>query len=535
MTDLHLERLYPYQRDAVERMLDRNVLLAYDMGTGKTLTTLTAIEMLAAEGEITKPGIVLAPRSLLYQWMREIHKWFPQSEVFVLDGTPEQRKATYDALEISDTPEVIPGASYMLMTYETWVRDHERLIKRGRPFDGFMVLDEATAIKSFKSKRSQLLKKYRRHYNFRFALTGTPLENGKLEELYSILQWVDKTVLPKWHHFEEQHLLRHPKGWVTGYKNIDAFRKRIAPVVLRKTVDDPDVAPFMPKVIQLPEIEVLLDSQSRRVHNYIAQEIVEEIDRLNDPGWSRYSVYDEDAPPGDLMGRIVTLRMLLDHPVAVLNSAARYDDPDDDRGSKFAMRITLDGTMDRCTRSPKLEAVERYIADFFDAQPEKSKVVIFCSFLDVAEQIHRSLPWGSTMLTGEMSAKERDESKNRFLSDPDVRVFVSTDAGGHGLDLPVANLLINYDLPWQPGVLDQRNARIRRASSEWGHVYVVNAVTMRTFEERMVRTLGYKSDIAASALGDLLSGPESGKLPESPGSLKAFMEEVLGRSLIRAS
>lgn len=534
-------RLYPYQREAVQAMLDQNLLLAYDMGTGKTLTTLTTIEILAAEGEITVPGIVLAPRSLLYQWLSEIHRWFPMSEIFVADGSPAQRYKMYEDIRETKTSSLGPahhgGAAYLLMTYDTWVRDHDVLLHKSGDggLNGFLILDEATAIKSFTTKRSKLLKRYRRRYLYRYALTGTPLENGKLEELYSILQWVDPSRLPKWSEFEDEHLMRHSHGWITGYKNVERFRERTKDIVLRKQVDDPDVASFMPKVIQLPEIDVWMDRPTNALHNRIAMEAINILEEIIRDTHQRKNLWwkeeDEDAPDGQLMSRIVAMRMLLDHPTALLNSAARAEDPDDDRGSKFALRIVKEGWTDKATAAPKVEALRQYLSDFFDAQPPEAKAVVFCSFVDVAEALHNELPWESELLTGEMNAKQRDKSKNRFLSDPSVKVFVSTDAGGYGLDLPVANLLVNYDLPWQPGLLDQRNARIRRASSLWGHVYLVNVITQNSIEERMARQLGYKSAIAAAALGDLaFADTEAKKVPDTPGSLITFLKDVIERS-----
>lgn len=532
-----LKRLYPYQRDAVQAMLDKNLLLAYDMGTGKTLTTLTTIEILAAEGEITVPGIVLAPRSLMYQWATEIHRWFPLSEIFIADGSPAERYKMYEDIRNPETKPSFGGASYLIMTYDIWVRDHEVLLSKTGDYglNGFLILDEATAIKSFTTKRSKLLKRHRRRYMYRYALTGTPLENGKLEELYSILQWVDPTLLPQWNKFEDDHLIRHSHGWITGYKNVKEFRRQTSDIVLRKQVDDPDVARFMPKVIQLPEIDVGMDRSTNALHNRIAMEAINILEEIIRDTHQRKTLWwkdeDEDAPDGQLMSRIVAMRMLLDHPAALLNSAARAEDPDDDRGSKFAMRIVKEGWTDRVSKAPKVEALRQYLEDFFDTQPPEAKAVVFCSFVDVAEILHEELPWHSALLTGDMNAKQREKSKQKFLSDPAVKVFVSTDAGGYGLDLPVANLLVNYDLPWQPGLLDQRNARIRRASSKWGHVYLVNVITRNSIEERMARQLGYKSAVAAAALGDLaFADTDAKKVPDTPGSLISFLKDVIERS-----
>jgi SNF2 family DNA or RNA helicase len=228
---------------------------------------------------------------------------------------------------------------------------------------------------------------------------------------------------------------------------------------------------------------------------------------------------DPDHPDGKMMAKIQAARMLLDHPVAVYESASRFEDPEDDRGSSYAADLVTSGVIDG-VRPLKFEALVAYLNDFLDTDP-KNKAIVFCSFVDVAEHIHRALP--SVVFTGSMSAKERDRAVLKFQTDPGTRVFVSTDAGGYGLDLPQANLLVNFDLPWQAGLLKQRNARIRRASSEWKHVVVQDFVVEETIEERLQDMLRHKiavSDAFVDGEGIL----EDGSLGSSLDSLRSFLE-----------
>jgi SNF2 family DNA or RNA helicase len=126
---------------------------------------------------------------------------------------------------------------------------------------------------------------------------------------------------------------------------------------------------------------------------------------------------------------------------------------------------------------------------------------------------------------GGMSAHEKEQSKRRFATDPDVRVFLSSDAGGYGVDLPMANHLISYDLPWSAGKLDQRESRIIRLSSEFPHVTVTSFVMRGSIEERQYDMLqekrlinrafidkGYDArgqyEITLGSLSDFLSSAE---------------------------
>jgi SNF2 family DNA or RNA helicase len=506
-------------------MAKSNVLLAYDMGTGKTPTTLAAIEMIREEEKNTLGwGTVVTLATLKDQWRQEIEK-FTDRPAVVVDGSPKNRFEIYSRAS-SHHP-----FGYLVMSYDTYVRDighHE-----GPGFaDAFLVLDEATAIKSFRTKRSKAFKKHSYYYDVRLALTGTPVENGQLEEIYSIFEWIDDEILPSWPAFEAKYIERNPMGWITGYRNLDKFHRTIKPYVLRMTADDPEVVAYMPKVVHYPPIRVHVGTSMSRVYNDIAGELLAHLNQMADTGFvnrrvKRHDEEDPDHPDGKLMSMVQTARMLLDHPVAVLHSAARYEDPDTDTGSEFAARIVRDGWLDGLVTSPKMDALLDYLKDFFDSQDPESKVIVFCSFIDVAHQIHDRLPYESVVFTGEMTDKQKDYARNRFLSHPDVKVFVSTDAGGYGLNLPVANLLINYDLPWQPGLLKQRNARIRRASSAWGHVYIQDFVMRDTIEERLRDKLHHKETVAGAAVDGVGELDRDGRVLTDVKSLRSFLADLL--------
>ena len=504
--------LYPFQQEAADRMRECNVLLAFEMGTGKTPTTLWALEQLRDSGEIHGAGIILAPASLMYQWEREVAK-FTTSSAIVITGPPKTRQTLYLTASQYD---------YVIMTYDTFVRDQLQIaISKG--LDAFLVLDEATAIKTFKAKRTKELKRVRDRYDIRYALSGTPIENGKPEELFSILEWVDPKIPGSWWKFEKEHLIRNDFGWVTGYRNIDKFHKKVKPNLMRKRISEPDVGKYLPAVITPEPYEVYLDSKTEAVYRRIVNDILADLGNLADKLSMYWDSEDPDHPDGKMMAKIQTARMLLDHPVAVYASAARFADPDDVRGSEYADQLVTEGVIDGL-KPVKFEAFLSYMGEFLE-RDEKNKAVVFCSFVDVAHAIHDALP-GSVVFTGSMSPKERDAAVIKFQTDPNVRVFVSTDAGGYGLDLPQANLLVNFDMPWQAGLLKQRNARIRRASSEWKHVVVQDFVMMQTIEERLMHMLSHKiavSDAFVDGEGVL----EDGTLGSNLDTLRSFLTPSL--------
>ena len=136
--------LLPYQPEAVDRMVERRkMLVAYDLGLGKTVLTIAAIERLKDEGKITGPGLIICLSSLKYQWATQIEKFTDGSaNVIVIDGTPKKREQQY--LEAIDWGHTL--VDYVILNYEQVVNDWDKVQQLNR---SFVVVDEATAIKSF--------------------------------------------------------------------------------------------------------------------------------------------------------------------------------------------------------------------------------------------------------------------------------------------------------------------------------------------------------------------------------------------------
>jgi SNF2 family DNA or RNA helicase len=126
---------------------------------------------------------------------------------------------------------------------------------------------------------------------------------------------------------------------------------------------------------------------------------------------------------------------------------------------------------------------------------------------------------------GGMSAEERDEAKQQFSTDASTRLFLSSDAGGYGVDLPMANYLISYDLPWSSGKLEQREARIIRLSSKFPHVTIATFVMQGSIEERQYEMLQQKRSIN-EAFVDGKHHDNRGGFDITLSSLSTFLREA---------
>ena len=523
--------LLPYQPDAVERMVDRKkMLVAYDLGLGKTVLTIAAIEQLRDSGAILGPGLVICLSSLKYQWASQIEKFTDgTAKALVVDGTPKQRAIQYgEALNWE-----ISGVDYVILNYEQVVNDWEYVQQLST---GFIVCDEATAIKSFRSKRSKYVKKLDSKY--KFALTGTPVENGKPEELYSIMQFVDPKVLGRFDLFDATFIVRNKFGGVERYRNLPMLHKTLSKACVRKRQQDPDVAPFLPESITAEPILVPFDTSSAKLYREISRALLLDLDDAAESFGSAFDIFshygqqsDQGGPMDELRGRIMSkltsLRMLCDHPDLIRHSGGIYN-PMLGKGSKYAAELLESGSLDTVTKSPKLTVLKEYVDNFL-SEYSGNKIVIFTSYVKMVDIIREAIESDSyitTPYTGQMNASQKEESKVLFQTDPLCRVLVSSDAGGYGVDLPQANLLINYDLPWNAGLSVQRNGRIKRASSTWKSIVIQDILMRGSVEERQHDLLEQKNAVA-NAVVDGEGINDRGGVNLTVGSLKSFLESAI--------
>jgi SNF2 family DNA or RNA helicase len=540
--------LHTYQEEAVDRAVERgSLLIAYEMGLGKTPIALAAIEDLIELGEVNT-AVIVVPASLKYQWAKQIAKLtdvrtrvikvredgqtqeitVPTEEYCILiDGDTKKRNGLYTKVKAYKP-------DYVIMGYENVVNDWN-WVRRIKP--ECIVLDEATAIKTFKAQRTRKIKRLTAPH--RYALTGTPVENGRPEELFSIMQWVDEDVLGRFDLYDKSYIVRNRFGGVQKYKNLPVLHAKLSEAMVRKTRLDDDVRPFLPEV-QESNIPVVLDARTRKAYKRISDDLLAEL-RAAGPvtgGFDLFSHYhggdtpNESSAQGKIMARMQALDMLLNHPDLIRWSGQRFEEAETWRqtgiqkkswtGSKYCYEIWKGGVLDDVTTHPKMDTVldtlERILAT------PGNKVVVFSVNPDMLELLADRLPADSAVTyTGRMSAGAKAFAANRFETDPECRVFLSSHAGAFGTDLWMANYLINYDLAWSSGKQDQINKRHDRASSKFKNIYVLNAITAGTTEPRKLSMLAHKRRIGA-AITDGRGADDKGRIENDVVSLTQCLE-----------
>lgn len=508
--------LYPYQEESVDFMIERGqLLLGLVMGAGKTVTTIAAIERLITSGDVDR-CLVVVPASLKYQWKREIEK-FTDSRVALIDGTPKAREKGWRSAI---------SARYIIVNPESLMKDQDFL--KSTPCQA-IVVDEATMLKSRVSKRSKFIKKIAKPILYRYALTGQPIEN-RPEELFSIMEFVAPEVLGKFDSFDRTFIVRDHFGKPTRYRNLNVLHESMQSCMIRKTRED--IADQLPKIIT-QVIPVAFDTRGADLYRIISNDLLHQLQQvIGKHGssfnlWKHYNDPESNTAQGEIMARLTVLRMLCDNPELIRLSASYYSDPSKPKqGSAYAYTIMTEVLSTPITSSPKMDAVVEYITDVLSEDP-KNKVVLFSFFKENLRLIQKATvkTTNSVLFMGGMSAEERDGSKQKFSTDPDTRLFLSSDAGGYGVDLPMANYLISYDLPWSSGKLEQREARIIRLSSQFPHVTIATFVMKGSIEERQYEMLQQKRSIN-EAFVDGKHHDHKGGFDITLGSLSTFLRET---------
>lgn len=460
-------QLYPYQKEGIlfAAKAGRS-LIADEMGLGKTLQAIGLAELLKKEFGIRRV-LIVAPVSLKYQWKSEIER-FTKSGVQVIEGDKDARHTQYGT-----------DSFYTIASYSVVGADLAAI--QLLEID-LVILDEAQRIKNWQTKTAREVKKIRSKYAL--VLTGTPIEN-KLEELYSIVQFIDPFVLGPLYRFLEKHHTLDEFGKVVGYQHLRDIQKILSGIVIRRTK-----ASVMQ---QLPgrtdkNLFVPMTEAQREGHADLADRVARLVNK-----WKRMGFLDEK----DRQRLLIALN---------------------------CMRMIADSTyvLDQETRNDtKITELMNILDQLLASSSEKA--VVFSQWERMTRLVARELQdrgVGFSYLHGGIPSHKRKNLLDEFRENPACRVFLSTDAGGVGLNLQSASLVVNVDLPWNPAVLEQRIGRIHRHGQK-KPVNVINFISLDSIEHRMLDVLKFKSSLFAGALD---GGEDQIFMGES--KFKRFMSSV---------
>lgn len=471
--------LRPYQKEGfkwINEITDLGFggVLADDMGLGKTLQIIAFLL-----SQKKSKSIVVVPTSVIYNWMDEFEKFAPSIRVGLVHGSKAKRDRVLRdfkrGLGIKVEEENLKEKSYekydvLLTTYGTLKNDEKAY--ENLSFD-YCIIDEAQNIKNPAAQATLSVKNIKSRCNI--ALTGTPIENN-LMELWSIFDFVMPGYLFTKERFRERFILDE--------SNLSELKSLITPFILRRLKED--VLSELPEKLEKKYL-VEMKGKQKQLYSFYVKAIKNELN-------ANKSSEKSGKNKINLFAYLTKLR-----------------------------EICLDPSMvvpDYKGESSKLTVVKEIVKD---ASESGKKILLFSQFTLVLKKIEEDFKKEDISylyLDGETSAKERVERVKKFNEDSNIKVFlISLKAGGVGLNLTSASVVIHFDPWWNPAVEDQATDRAHRFGQE-NKVEVIKLVAKDTIEEKIVLMQEDKRELIQSLM--------DGKTMDGKG-LKRLTEEEISK------
>lgn len=452
--------LRPYQKEGVAWLQWVNDagpggVLADDMGLGKTLQTIASIAFTHAQRRGKYKVLIVTTSSTMFNWARELHRFAPQLPVHVWSGPTRRKKFV----------SVFNGPYAVILTSYGTARSDMELLAKLPPFS-LVILDEAQTIKTAGSATLKMAHMVPAHR--RLALTGTPIENGP-EDFYSIFDWAVPNLLGPRKWFKDVYVEALREGDEALAKRLQALTK---PYLLRRKKTDEGVASDLPTKTEIRH-PVALPPQHAGIYRELELAIRKALANADFAGQVDGTKHME------MFAAITKLRQAACDP-RLLGIAF-------EGGGKMLETVHL---------------VQR-------ARAQGEKTIIFSAFTQMLYLLDvdlRRRGIGTSVLTGDVKIEDRGDVIDLFSADPNRHVIlVSLKAGGAGINLVAASTVIHFDPWWNPAAEDQATDRAYRIGQK-KPVTVYKLVAKHTVEERVLRTLASKRDVADLLLGEATPG-----------------------------
>jgi SNF2 family DNA or RNA helicase len=422
-------------------------ILGDEMGLGKTLQTITFI--LSNKG--TK-SLIIAPTSLIYNWLNEFEKFAPSIKVVIVYGLKDEREQIINNIGNYDV---------IITTYNILKRDIESY--KAINFD-YCILDEAQNIKNSNSQNAIAVKTL--NAGRRFALSGTPIENS-LMELWSIFDFI----MPGYLYDEKRFSVRYHKKLKESPEVIGELNKLIKPFILRRKKRD--VIKELPDKIETTLMVTMEESQKKVYKAYAnyASELIEK--RVREDEFKSSKI--------EILSYITKLRQLCLDPSVVMED---YDEG-----------------------SGKIEALIELLEQSIE---EGHKILVFSQFTSVLKNIGNRLNLEKiafSYLDGTIPSEKRIDIVKTFNEGENSVFLISLKAGGTGLNLTSADIVVHFDPWWNPAVEEQATDRAHRIGQQ-NVVEVIKIIAKGTIEEKILALQEQKKKLIYKMMGDELSGGE---------------------------
>ena len=424
-------------------------ILADDMGLGKTIQMLSIIAGYVEENKDRRASIVICPSSLSLNWQNEAKKFTNEVKTLVIKGNATERKEQINSINKYDI---------IITSYDFLKRDIE-LYKEKKYQFRYAIADEAQYLKNSNTQNAKAVKELLA--DTRYALTGTPIENS-LSELWSIFDYIMPGYLFAYKKFKTN--FETPIVKDNDIKVMNKLKLLVEPFILRRTKEQ--------VLTELPEKTITVlnnqmkDEQEKIYINYLAQvkqEVAESI-KLN--GFEKSHI--------QILAALTRLRQICCHPGLFIKNYTEG--------------------------SSKLEQCIEIVKDATDSG---HKILLFSGYTSIFEFIEKELDEKSIKyfkLTGSTKVDDRIKMVDEFNENNDIKVFlISLKAGGTGLNLTGADMVIHYDPWWNASVENQATDRAYRIGQR-KNVQVYKLITQNSIEEKIYELQEKKANLSKAIL-----------------------------------
>ena len=433
------ETLRDYQKVGHKwlRVLDKyefGGILADDMGLGKTIQILSVLLATKKEEKRSRASLVVAPSSLTLNWKNEAEKFAKDLKILIINGVAEERKKKIENINKYDL---------VITSYDLLKRDIEYYETLDYTFR-YIIADEAQYIKNNSTQNSKAIKRVKS--KTKYALTGTPIENS-LSELWSIFDFIMPGYLFTYKKFKNNYEI--PITRENDENILNKLKMIIEPFVLRRTKKE--VLKELPDKTTIILNNEMQEEQEKIYLSYLAQARSELREEIEDKGFEQSRI--------KILALLTRLRQICCHPSLFISN---YKE-----GS---------GKLNQC-----IELVK-------DAIQSGHKMLLFSGYTSMFEIIEQALKKEGInylKLTGKTSVKDRFDLIEQFNNDENVKVFlISLKAGGTGINLTSADMVIHYDPWWNLSVENQATDRTHRIG-QTKKVQVYKLITKNSIEEKI--------------------------------------------------
>lgn len=466
----------PFQKTGVAHVDRRNgrALIADEMGLGKTIQGLAWLQLHPE----ARPAVIVVPSIVKINWAREAHRFMTRPHIRILSG---------------ETPYELESGGLFIINHDILIHWLNELIRLNPKV---IIIDEVHYYNSNKTLRYKAMTKLLKNVINRIGLSGTPLLNYPIE-VYYIWKLLDPATCPNYPYFVRT-FCKDPK-WKgygpndRGAINLDLLYQMLTETLMIRRLKKDVMAELPPITYSIIPFEITnrkeYDRASTDFVQFYVDRVLTELEELNTKVQRtvKGTHKSSNLKQLDLFEDYITDAIRLDVENASIDKVLS------------AEPLMKFGALRRLAAEGKIQPSILWIKEFLLTG---KKLIVFAEHRDTLQRLHDAFPKISVKVDGSVTGVKRQRMVDDFQKNPKIKLFIANEAAQEGLTLTAASDVVHVEFPWNPGAVDQRNARAHRMTQE-GAVMVYYMVAVGTVDEDIAALIDLKREISDGSLDNV--------------------------------